>query len=327
MLVPVIAALGACSSGDTVNAVATPSASTSATQSPPAPPTTLLSGREGRDHKVLAVKLDNTSNSNPHTGLVAADVVYLEEVEYGLTRYLAVYSSDYPKEIGPVRSARISDLELVRQFGKVGFVFSGAQRLLLDDIARAFVYPVSADAGNAGFSRDPDRVAPWDLMADPDQLVKEAPKARKAKDVGFVFDESVPRGGRDVKSVTAAWPGAQARFKWSESAQRWLLWMDGQAAESTEGPQLGGTTVIIQSVKSYPSSFGDSFGGVTPMTETVGRGKALLLRDGQVWPIKWSRPKAEDGTTWRYRGHQISMAPGQVWVALLDDDNEPRVTK
>jgi hypothetical protein len=85
--------------------------------------------------------------------------------------------------------------------------------------------------------------------------------------------------------------------------------------------------VIIQSVKSYPSSFGDSFGGVTPLTETVGRGKALLLRDGQVWPIRWSRPEPEDGTTWRYRGHKIAMAPGQVWVALLDDDNEPQVTK
>jgi Protein of unknown function (DUF3048) N-terminal domain/Protein of unknown function (DUF3048) C-terminal domain len=323
-----LAMVASCSSdaAEPVAATSTPTPTASA-EEPPPPPTTLLSGREGKDHQVLAIKLDNTRNSDPHAGLIAADVIYLEEVEYGLTRYLAVYSSKYPKVIGPVRSARIGDLELMRQYGKIAFAFSGAQRLLLDDIARAFVFPLSADSGKSGYSRDPNRTAPWDLLADPEELLKQAPHARKAKDVGFVFDEEVPAGGKRVKAVTANWPGASARFKWSKSEDKWLLWMDGSPAESTEGPQLGGSTVIVQSVKSYPSQFGDSYGGVTPMSETVGRGKALLLRNGQMWHLTWSRPKAEAGTTWRYKGRKIAMDPGQVWVTLLDDDRKPQVTK
>ena len=294
---------------------------------PPEPPTTLLSGRVGKDHKVLAIKLDNTRHSDPHAGLIAADVVYLEEVEYGLTRYLAVYSSKYPKQIGPVRSARISDLELLRQYGRVAFAFSGAQPLLLDDIARAFLYPLSDDAEANGFSRMSGRTSPYDLFADPREVLEGAPKSRKARDIGFTFDEEVPPGGKQVNDVALTWPGAFTRFKWSKDKDKWLLWMDGKPATSTEGPQLGGSTVIVQYVNVYPSEFGDAYGGVTPATETVGRGKALLLRDGQVWPITWSRPKPEVGTTWKFRGEEIAMDPGQVWIMLYDEDRRAQVNK
>ncbi len=317
-------ALGACSDdADPVAAPASPSPEASAAPTPP--PTTLLSGRRGKDDQVLAVKLDNTVNSHPHAGLIAADVIYLEEVEYGLTRFMAVFSSRYPRVVGPVRSARLSDLEILQQYGRVAFAFSGAQGPILDDIARAPLYPLSNDAGAGGYSRNPDRTAPWDLFADPDQLLKGAKKATEAQDVGFVFDEETPAGGKRTREVTAFWPSAQAKFVWSPREERWLLTMDGSKAMSTEGPQLGGTTVIIQSVDVYPSEYGDSFGGVTPTTETVGNGKAWMFRDGQMWPITWSRPKPNAGTTWKFRGKPIGFDPGQVWILLLDDDRRPQI--
>ena len=274
---------------------------------------------------MLAVKLDNTVNSHPHAGLLAADVIYLEEVEYGLTRFMAVFSSKYPKVIGPVRSARLSDLEILEQYGKVAFAFSGAQAPILDDIGAAPLYPLSNDAGAAGYTRSPDRTAPWDLFADPDGLLEGAPKADEAQDVGFRFDEEVPQGGKKAKEFTAFWPGAQARFVWSPEEERWLLTMDGNPAMSTEGPQLGGTTVIVQRVDVYPSQFGDAYGGVTPTTETVGKGEAWMFRDGKVWPITWSRPQADGGTTWKYKGSRVAFDPGQVWILLLDDDRRPQI--
>jgi len=329
LTVTLAASIAACSGTEAAETSAAPTSSSASPTptEPPPPPTTLFSGRVGEDQQVLAVKLDNTQFSHPHSGLVAADVVYLEEVEYGLTRYLAVFSSKYPKTIGPVRSARISDLELMRQYGKVAFAFSGAQRLILDNIARAFVYPLSNDAGANGYRRDANRTAPWDLFADPKQLLKDAPKATEANDVGFTFDEAIPKGGKQAREVTAFWPSASARFVWSGKEGRWLLWMDGAKAMSTEGPQLGGSTVIIQSVDVYPSDYGDSYGGVTPVTETVGRGKALLMRNGKTWPITWSRPKPSEGTTWKFKGEEIPMDPGQVWVVLLDDDRKPQIRK
>jgi hypothetical protein len=317
--------LAACSSGDDA-AAPTPSPSPTPTATvEPEPPTTLLSGRRGKDGQVLAVKLDNTVNSHPHAGLVAADVVYLEEVEYGLTRFMAVYSSRYPRVVGPVRSARESDLQILEQYGKVAFAFSGANPRIISAINAAPLYPLSNDAGTAGYSRSPDRTAPWDLFADPDALMKQAPRATEAKDVGFTFDEEIPPGGKKAKGFSAFWPSAQARFEWSKKDERWLLWMDGSPAMTTEGPQLGGTTVIIQRVDVYPSALVDTNGAATPTTETVGKGKAWMFRDGRVWPITWSRPNAKAGTTWKYRGSPIALDPGQVWILLLDDDRRPQI--
>lgn len=74
------------------------------------------------------VKIDDTPPAHPQAGLEDADVVYIEQVEGGLTRLAAVFSSNIPTVIGPVRSARISDIEILKQFGRVAFAYSGAQK-------------------------------------------------------------------------------------------------------------------------------------------------------------------------------------------------------
>ena len=89
-----------------------------------------ISGRIGSDGPILVVKIDDTPAAHPQAGLEDADVVYIEQVEGGLTRLAAVFSSKIPDVIGPVRSARISDIELLEQFGRVAFAYSGAQSKL-----------------------------------------------------------------------------------------------------------------------------------------------------------------------------------------------------
>ncbi|HEY5985114.1 MAG TPA: DUF3048 domain-containing protein, partial [Streptosporangiaceae bacterium] len=82
-------------------------------------------------HRVLAVKIGNTVPERPSTGLTKADLVYVIPVEGGLSRLLAIFSTHFPPVVGPVRSARADDLRLLRQFGRPGFAFSGAQPFLL----------------------------------------------------------------------------------------------------------------------------------------------------------------------------------------------------
>ena len=87
-------------------------------------------------NRVLAVKIDNIVYARPQTGLTHANIVYLLPVEGGLSRFMAIFSSDYPRIIGPVRSAREDDLELLRQFGRPAFAYSGATATLLPYIER-----------------------------------------------------------------------------------------------------------------------------------------------------------------------------------------------
>lgn len=318
-----LGAVAGCASEEAAPSAAPSVTSAAPTTPPPPAPTTLLSGREGRDHRVLAVKIDNTVNSHPQTGVMAADLVYLEEVEWGLSRLVAVYSSRYPPLVGPVRSARVADIDLLAQFGRPAFAYAGANDRLKLELAEAPFYRVSSDLGPRGYERHSDRAAPWNLFGSPRELLRRAPKAERPPDVGFTFSDEVPAGGAAQRTVTVTWPYSAMRFQWQAKAQRWLVWADGERAMSTEGPQLGGSTVIVQLVDAYPSGYGDKFGGVTPMSETVGKGKALVFRDGRMYRVRWERPSAGVGTRWLYRGDDLPLAPGQVWIALLDNDRRP----
>jgi DUF3048 family protein len=116
-------------------------------------------------NRILAVKIDNIGYARPQTGLTRADIVYALPVEGGLSRFLAVFSSDYPRVIGPVRSAREDDLELLRQFGRPAFAYSGATATLLPYIHRT-ARIVNLYAGiTRGYYRDTTRVAPYNLYA------------------------------------------------------------------------------------------------------------------------------------------------------------------
>jgi hypothetical protein len=320
-----LVALTACSSVPPSGPVTSPTA-VATTESPTPTPTptpsvqrSLLSGRPGAvDHAVIAFKLDNTPLSNPWSGLKAADVVYLEQVEGGLSRYMAVYSSVYPRTVGPVRSARISDIELLRQYGRVAFAYSGVQTKMLPVLAKADLIDVSDDHGGLGYHRDFSRTAPDNLFGTPSVLLRRAGNPAKAVDVGFTFDDAVPAGGTPVKTVTASYPATKASFTWDAASGRWLVAMNHRKAMATEGGQLGGTTVIIQYTTVTQSIYHDFLGNYTPLSRSVGTGTALFLRNGQYWRGTWSRPNAASGTTWSVGGQEFPLAGGQVWVVLVN---------
>lgn len=339
-----VSALGvaACSGGDAAPAssaapsTTSPSPTTSSAAPLPTPSSSYgipagaspFSGLPGgADKPVLVVKIDNTHAAQPHSGLQAADLVYLEEVEWDLTRMAAVFSTNIPKEVGPVRSARISDIDILAQFGKVAFSNSGAQSKLLPVLAAANIVDVSAGVAWDAFRRDPGRPAPVNEMADPAKLLAAAPDAAKAKDIGFVFSEEPPPGGTPVKSVSVAWPSSQVSFTWDEKTGTFIVGFDGEESRSTEGGPQRAATVVIQSVVQKDSGYGDRYGGKTPLVETVGQGTALVLRDGRMWTTNWKRPDAKAGTQFLLPdGTPMPFAIGQEWIVLMDKTMKPKVT-
>ena len=268
-------------------------------------------------NRVLAVKIDNIVNARPQTGLTRADIVYVLPVEGGLSRFLAVFSSDYPRVIGPVRSAREADLELLRQFGQPAFAYSGATATLLPYIHRT-ARIVDLYAGIAsGYHRDSSRIAPYNLYARPQQLLRQAPHASKARDIGFRFGPPPP-GGKATRSASVSYSAASFRFIWSAAKGRWLVSMDGRPAVTTDGGRLSPATVVIQHTTVRTSRFLE-YGKPPPYAESTGSGTALVLRDGKAWTTRWSRPTADGGTTFTTTaGKRMTFAPGQVWVVLAN---------
>ena len=136
-----------------------------------------------------------------------------------------------------------------------------------------------------------------------------------AKSVGFVFGDN-PEGGIPTQKVIINWPAATYSAEWSEKETRWLLSHNGKLNVADSGVVLGPTTLVIQMVKISPSEYGDKFGGVTPLPETIGTGKAYVLRDGELFATTWNRPFAESGTSFTLPdGSPMFFAPGQAWVS------------
>src|SRR5690348_2132723 len=243
---------------------------------------------------VLAVKIDNLAPGRPQTGLTSADIVYVIPVEGGLSRLLAVFSSHVPAVIGPVRSAREDDLELLRQFGRPAFAYSGAQPQLLPVVERARIVDLY-DGRVRGYVRDPRRAAPHNLYARSSQLLAQAPGASKARDIGFRFGPA-PAGGRPVTSFSVSYPAASFTFRWSAGDGRWMVWMDGRPAGAAQGGQLSAPTVVIQYTKIRTSRYLEA-GARPPYAESTGAGTGLVLRDGRAYDIRWSRADADGGTT------------------------------
>jgi len=266
-------------------------------------------------NRILAVKIDNIVYARPQTGLTHADIVYVLPVEGGLSRFLAVFSSDYPPVIGPVRSAREDDLQLLRQFGRPAFAYSGATATLLPYIHRT-ARIIDLYAGIAsGYYRDNHRIAPYNLYARTRQLLKQALHASRAHDIGFRFGP-LPPGGKIIRSASVSYPAASFRFTWSAAKARWLVSMDGKPAVTTDGGRLSPATVVIQHTTVRTSRFLE-YGKPPPYAESAGSGTALVLRDGRAWTTHWSRPAADGGTTFTTAsGQRMTFARGQVWIVL-----------
>ena len=288
-------------------------------------PTNSLSGLPGGDGPILVVKIDDTRSAHPQIGIEKADIVYIEQVEGGLTRLAAVFSSKIPQRIGPVRSARISDIELLAQFGRVGFAYSGAQSKLRPVLAAANLENASAERNPATiYTTDPSRVQPYAMVLRADLLLDslkaKGVKLEESKSVGWKFGDA-PEGGEVVSDIHLSWPASSYDAHWSEDEGRWLLDHVGVPNLADSGVRLGASTLVIQMVKITDSIYKDKVGGVTPFSATVGSGEGYIARDGKVFKALWSRPSEESGTKWTtIDGEEISFKKGQIWVALMDKE-------
>jgi hypothetical protein len=282
----------------------------------PAPPkatTSPLTGQGTAGH-ILAVKIDNVGAAQgEQTGLNSADVVYVIQVEGGLSRYLAVFDSAHaPARVGPVRSARQTDIPLLEPFGRVGLTYSGAISGLLPDLAAANLQNITpADAShlfsNGGSS--PTYISPAAVFA-------AYPDLAAARNVGFSFG-AAPAGGQAATSASARMPDAS--FVFTASGTQWLVSVDGHPATTTDQGRTSTDNVIIQHVQVVPGKYTDHNAGHPDnevFSETTGSGQADFYRDGKVWHGQWSKPTDSSPTQYTVAGSPMRLTPGRTWVVL-----------
>ncbi|MFF5989593.1 DUF3048 domain-containing protein [Prauserella flavalba] len=265
--------------------------------------------------RVLVVKIDNVAAARPQTGLSAADVVYVEPVEGGLTRLAAVYSSRLPRVVGPVRSARETDVELLAQYGHPTLAFSGAAPEILPLLRRASMTTATEQRVPGAYFRDAARPRPHNLFARPGLLpAGTGPGPRHVLVTG-----AAPGGGTPTAGHTVGFPAASYDFRWSRRDARWHVWLDGSPLLTTEAGQAATATVVVQRVAIRRGAHvEDAAGSVSPVARTVGTGPVTVLRDGRAFEGTWSRRSAGEGTTFTTSsGEPLPRAEGPVWILLV----------
>ena len=282
---------------------------------PVAPLTGLVAGPI---RPALAVKVDAVDAARPQVGLAAADVVVEAQVEGGLTRFLAVYSSADPGQVGPVRSVRPTDLSLAELLGRPALASSGGAGPVLElvDAAAADgdVVPLDPDVAPDAFSRDPDRTAPHDLLGDAGALWEAAAPEAQAPAPLFAFGAAAPAS--PAAEVEVAFPAVDVAWRWDAERSEWLRAQDGTDQVDAEAPDVAlGVPNVVVLVVGYAPSPTDA---ASPVADLTSGGDALVLRDGAVARCRWSTdptavPRislvAADGTT-------CALTPGRSWIEL-----------
>lgn len=283
------------------------------------------------DAPVLVVKIDDVGQARPQWHLNEADVIVVEPVEGGLTRLFAVYQSQAPETVGPIRSARITDTDLVTAFGRPGFAYSGSNAKLKQYLLDGAMQLVGAPQGASGYTRMTDRPAPHNYAGDFALLVariKDPVAARLASSQNWTVTANIDDRVTAGKAITAAlvsWPASKKTFTWNAEKKWWDISvfadpLQSQLDASGTTERAHATNVAIMETELLPSPYRDKLGSTTPYPNTIGEGRGMVLIDGREVPATWRRAETTAMPRWFLDdGTEIPLAAGNTWWLLVED--------
>jgi hypothetical protein len=274
---------------------------------------------ESQRRPALSVKVENTPEARPQVGIDQADVVYEEEVEGNITRFVAIFNSTAPDTIGPVRSVRVQDPDIVWPIRGI-FAYSGGAQEPVDAINAAPVHAVDNTAavadGRNGMERDvpgqPPREAPHNLYAHGPALFALGGEPVPPPPLFAYASAGHAEGSDPGEAVTGVHVGFAAGYdvfySWDPASAAWPRSIHGQPHVVVDGDQIAPTNVVVQFTVYDGAS----------NAQTVGEGDAWIFTDGHVRRGRWIRPDREGAA--RYvdaNGQPILLRPGRTWVELV----------
>jgi Protein of unknown function (DUF3048) N-terminal domain/Protein of unknown function (DUF3048) C-terminal domain len=264
----------------------------------------------------VVVKIDNSQRARPQFGINSADVVYEELVE-GVSRFAAVFHSTDSESVGPVRSARTTDIILFNGWNRPVISCSGGNNGVRVALQRAAVVDANADANFGWYRRDQGRRAPHNLLTSTVKL-RIGTKNSGGTPFGlFTFGDSLANASlRPVSGATLTFGYTQVQFTWDAAAGLWRRRQGEKGVTDhvdVDGRQIAPANVVIMTVR-YTKSAADPR---SPEAETVGEGPVSVLTAGGVVEGRWRRlDQFGPAELIDANGAPIILAPGQTFVEL-----------
>ena len=278
----------------------------------------------------LALKIDNAPTALPQQGLQDADIVFEELVEGGLTRFLAIFHSQIPASVGPIRSGRSTDIPLLMPFDGALFGWSGSNwafRKLLDTVA---ITDVGLYRNPSHYWRQTERIPPSNLWVRASQLFnKEAHDPHSSEPLWpyELPEETTSAPSREIKGVKVDWGSTKVEHLWDAARSGWARSQndDPHVVLDLKGEQheLAPENLIIQFTKYVLTNEEDVNGARIPLgLVSEGSGTALILKDGGLIEGRWIKANVTVHTDFfDNQGRLIAMSPGSTWVLLAPRDS------
>lgn len=269
----------------------------------------------------IAIKVENSRNARPQTNLDRADIVFEQYVEGGISRLVAVYHSDIPDEVGPIRSMRPMDKNIVGSLSGP-LVFSGAQRRFITDAQNSGQRLIAQDIGSPGFFRSTLRFAPHNLhgrMADFIDQASDMPPA--PAQFAYAYPDDFATAAREGENITRIEVNmsrvAHPRWEWSATDQNWKRLEDTTPHVTSGGTQMWADNIIILWIDiRYTSRQG---GSSVPETLVITKGSPGYVVSGDSYiEIEWSKANRTAPFVLRtVDGEIVELKPGKTWVELI----------
>lgn len=266
----------------------------------------------------LAAKVDNHPAARPQVGLERADIVFEELVEGGLTRYVAVWQSDVPDTIGPVRSIRPMDPDIISPLGGI-VAYSGGQSRFVQLMLNTPVYNAihgQPDTDDT-FYRGDNAPAPHNVLVRAPQVIAEhgdlsAPVQQFPFSATIASATATKEGSPTARIALRFGSSSSPAWAWDAPSERWVRFMNGGDVDRDfSGNQLSAVNVVtlrvpVQVIQSIPT------------TQLIGSGQAWISTGGATIPATWSKASmtAPIRILDEY-GVAVRLAPGNTWVELV----------
>ena len=269
--------------------------------------------------QAVAVKIDNNSAARPQAGIENADLIY-EEFTEGITRFVVVFHSTDAPTVGPVRSVRPADPNIVRPLGGPLF-FSGGSPAVLNVVQAAGVRQVTENDRET-LRRRSGRRAPHNLYTSTDAMFRKAGAGSSPPPLGPFLREGQnysPAGVSPVANLTLApAPGVRAAYQWDAGTRTWKRSTDGRPHMLEGGAQVAPRNIVVQ----YTPYVGFPADRKVRYPEVVGTGDALIFVNGTQVKAKWTKSSPTAVTTYvDSAGAPIPLAAGQTWVHLQEPNS------
>jgi hypothetical protein len=261
----------------------------------------------------MVVKIDNHPSARPQMGINQADIIFEENVEK-LTRLAAVFHSEGSDPVGPIRSGRYQDINLLGSLNKPLFVWSGGNEQVSAAIKKSDLVDLSYTIANkdGGFRRDNDRSAPHNLVAETTKLWTLSPEGSSAPSAQFSYrsaSDAAPASAKPTAGVKVSMDGVKVQWNWDSTTSEFLRLQDNTPDVDTADVQLAVPNVIVLEVE-YTNNY-------SPASKTLGSGKVYVFTNGTLIEGTWERSDRlmpfllKDSS-----GAVIKITPGQTFVEV-----------